>query len=257
MSQGLTADDIVRICKVIARKDKLNVLLPYNDKRGKMIASPRLQRPPSSPSTLRNRVFSRFRRRNESESGSDCDKINSTVDIKCDTAPNYDDVQGLGDMTIVSVAILVDEHGKTIKTYTEFDDIPVETADSAHRIFLSRMPTKNSHLSNHLSPPSSRELERRTSKEMNGTSSSGSTENGEEPYVNTTEPLVEILDRLSQDKRKKLLKKMRHLLPNLHTTDIKTAIALLDTPRFSKTRSQFKSELIAFMASDMRMGIAH
>ena len=237
MSQGLSYDDVIRLCKAISRKDKLKVTFSTDTKRRSRAGSTLSNNgDESSSKSLKHKLLGRLRSKSTASDNAVIAENNENSGAPTD----FDAVQGLSnDMELMSVAILVDENGKTIKTYTEFDDIPAEEAEGASRIFMSRVPRKGTLKENEPLPE---------------VANTGNQHRGSDADVGTEwQALEDVLDELSIEKRKKLFKKMRPLLPLLHTTDIRTALSMLDTPRFSKTRDQFKNSLTTFVTVELKM----
>ena len=136
-------------------------------------------------------------------------------------------IPGLRGRDVVAIAILVDDQGVPMKTYTEHQDIPSDEYDAAKQVYISRVPCAD---------PVPKRRESTTSHRLN------------------VKPLSTVLSEdLDTEKAKKLSKRMSKVLNKLHTTDLDTALALLKVERFLRVRKEIKEELLIFAEKDLKM----
>ena len=193
--KDFTTEDIICICSEIARSDNLLVQLP--NKRASIF-----RRSTSANETEVPRKTSIIARKLSLVNGIPCEGTNVTPESpriekrkfsmdaslsrlqkNKNTQSRYKgNVPGLHGRDIVAVAILVDNNGTPIRTYTEHQDIPGDEIESAGHIFLSRIPVP------------------------------GSAKKAIAPMLNNNEnvkTLEEVLEELDENKRQKILKKTR------------------------------------------------
>ena len=127
----------------------------------------------------------------------------------------------------MGIAILLDKNDKRFATYTENDDIPVGEVQAAGRVYLCRVPVPD---------------EKANEKVIHGRYS---------------QPLHEILEAMTSPERRMFYESMIHVLPYLHTQDVKTALAIIDTDSFEETRKILKREMIVYLATNMNIFLDH
>lgn len=133
----------------------------------------------------------------------------------------YENVPGLQGREIVAVAIIVDEKGSPLKTYTEHEDIPKGEIENAGHIYLSRVPI----------PKQTQTL------------------NNFDDY----QSLAQLLDKLDGNKYIRLCQTMDDALSVLHTSDLRTAISFLKTERYKDRREEVKKALMEFVVRELRL----
>lgn len=235
MNIGFTPDDVVRLCESIARGDNLKVVTSTHNSNIHCLPD---ENADSDTFNFRS-PLKLFRKRRNQRPARSCLQMLDKVEVSV-TRSDKVEVQGLGDRSVVLVALVVDEYGKQVQTFTEFDEMAPETIDRTCDVLFARMPTRLPSL-------------------QAARSHTRDCECGDGYAVKASETafVADILQGLPWEKRKILHKEMQPLLPRLHTQDIQTALAIVDTPPISEARRQIKRNLIAFLAKELRLGVEH
>lgn len=155
--------------------------------------------------------------------------VDSNLDKLDKTNKRKETIPGLRGRDVVAVAILVNDKGLPIKTYTENQDIPGEEIEAANHIFMSRVPVQRNH------PQSDK------------TNNNNSTSNA------NIQALANVLTNLDNNKQEKMMKKLDKTLAKLHTTDLTTALSFLKVDRYADVRREIKAELLLFVTKDLKM----
>lgn len=238
--RDFTADDIITICCDIAKRDGI-VVQQAQKKTGFF------RRSSSSTSTTQMTESSALVRRMSCQNGiPNADNPDTVVNLqqrKFSTAeqqksrkspprnPYEQSVAGLEGRDVVAMAILMDEDGNPIRTYTETQKIPSEEVDAADHILLSRVPVSTTS-PNHKYP-------------QNNNNNNNNMVNGK--------PLADLLEDLDAKQQAKLLKRLDRILIKLHTTDLNTALSFLKVERYSAVRHEAKEELLSFAVKELKV----
>jgi len=230
--RDFTAEDIVTICSDIAKRDNIRVQL--NQKK----SSGFFRRSSSTLST--SSETSALARRMSIQNGIPCVDPNarsvsrkSSVEVsptqrKAPRNPFEPKVAGLKGRDVVAMAILVNDEGLPIRTYTETQQIPSDEVDAADHIFLSRVPVSTARLS----------------PELNNNNM-----NSKDNYT----ALADLLEDLDNKQSTKLLRRLERILIKLHTTDLNTALSFLKIERYEEVRREAKEELLTFAVKEMKV----
>ena len=234
--RDFTADDIIAICCDIAKRDGI-VVQQARKKSGFF------RRSSSSTSTTSD--SSALGRRLSYQNGIPCAdntgngknvqqrKYSMDQSSRKPRNPFEPNVAGLKGRDVVAMAILMNEDGNPIRTYTETQKIPSEEVDAANHILLSRVPV--SAASANQTVPS----------EYNNNNNNDNKGNGK--------PLADILDDLDAKQAAKLLKRLERILIKLHTTDLNTALCFLKIERYSDVRLEAKEEMLSFAVKELKL----
>jgi len=236
-TREFTVNDVIKICADLAYKENIMVQIPTR--------KPSIFRRFSEDLT---KLTVKAKSGNNSDSDQDSGEnspimysqgnvntnrmevVTDSKIVKDTEKPSNENIPGLRGRDVVAIAILVDNQGVPMKTYTEHEDIPSEEYDAANQVYISRVPFPES--------PSSRKNSRPTSNGLN---------------VKT------LYDFLSEDidveKANKLKRRMTKILVKLHTTDLQTAQSFLKLERFEKVRHEIRNELVHFVEKDLKMDI--
>lgn len=237
--RDFTADDIITICCDIAKRDGIVVQQPQKK-------SGFFRRSSSSTSTTQNNESSALVRRMSCQNGiPSADNTDTVVNLqqrKFSKAeqqssrkspprnPYEQSVAGLKGRDVVAMAILMNEDGNPIRTYTETQKIPSEEVDAADHILLSRVPVSTTS-PNHKYP----ENNNNNNNVVNG------------------KPLADLLEDLDAKQSAKLLKRLDRILIKLHTTDLNTALSFLKVERYRDVRHEAKEELLSFAVKELKV----
>ena len=247
-SRELTVNDVLTICSTIADREDITVQTPtrkpslfrrFSEDLTKLTIK-------SKPGTSANNsdsdpdqtspVVQSGRRRSSAKQSSRMEMVTDNKVVKDTTEkPNKENIPGLGGRDVVAIAILVDNQGVPMKTYTEHEDIPSEEYDAANQVYISRVPFREDE-------------DKKYAKKSPRTSVSSGGSN----VKRLSDILAEDID---VEKANKLKKRMRKVLIKLHTADLRTAQSFLKLDRFDSVRKEIKRELINFVEKDMKVNI--
>lgn len=240
--RDFSSDDIVAICCDIARRDNIRVKeIPEKTKsrfkRSTSSSSEAAQKQGKSSIarriSLMNGIPSVFPGKSNQQKEADRRlSVDSSLSSMRDrqTVDSNDNIPGLRGRDIVAMAILVDQNGVPMKTYTEAEQIPCDEVDAADKIFLARVPVQN------------------------GNQSSDDKSNTSEDERNNI-PLADILEDIDLKQRQKLMKKLDRILIRLHTTDLNTALSFLKVERYADVRKEIKTEILAFAGKELKLSL--
>lgn len=245
-SREFTVNEVITICSTIADREDIVVQVPtrkpslfrrFSEDLTKLTLK-------SKPSTSGNNSDSDpeqtspvvgNRRSSTKAANNRMEMVTDSKVVKDTEKPNKENIPGLGGRDVVAIAILVDNQGVPMKTYTEHEDIPSEEYDAANQVYISRVPFREDE-------------ETKYARKSPRPSISGSGAN--------TKKLSDVLaEDIDVDKANKLKKRMGKVLIKLHTTDLRTAQSFLKLERFDNVRREITRELVNFVQKDMKMNI--
>jgi len=229
--RDFTPEDIVTICCDIARRDNIGVQVPNKKSGGgffRRISNANGNQNNSSSSNVDSEGSPRSAQLSCQYGIPSTDANDNTMAIP-QRNPVASNITGLKGRDVVAMAILVDDNGNPIRTYTETQKIPSNVVDSANKIFMSRVPVATACSNELLS--------------VNKKSNSNSR------YT----PLADLLEDMPVKQSTKLLKRMERILIKLHTTDLNTALSFLKVERYKDVRSEAKNELLSFAIKELKV----
>ena len=231
--RDFTEEDIITICCNIAKTDGI-VVQPLQKKSGFFRRSSSSTSTTSEHSALGRRLSCQngipFANNNAMNSQQQQRKFSMDQSRLRQRNPYEQSVAGLKGRDVVAMAILMNEDGNPIRTYTETQKIPSDEVDAADHILLSRVPVSNANAN---------QMTQYNNNNNNNDSNS--------------KPLADILEDLDAKQSAKLLKRLERILVKLHTTDLNTALSFLKVDRYNDVRTEAKEEMLSFAMKELKV----